>query len=103
MRDKINGYIDSAAFWLFVVAFGIAGFEWGYRDFGIIGGLIEMILVPLMVCIMMGLLIFLVWRIATPEGREAEREAQARHDLKKWEKRKGKYYVDWTTGEIHYL
>lgn len=103
MRGKMNGYIDSAALWLFVIAFGIAGFESGYRYEGIAGGLIGMILIPLMACILVGILIFLVWRLSTPEGREAEREAQARHDIKKWEKRNGKYYVEWPDDKPRFL
>lgn len=45
--------------------------------------------VVLTVAVLYGIIcvIMLIWRIFTPEGRIAEREAQRRYDMKRWEKK----------------
>lgn len=57
---------------------------------GIATALFSAVFVTVAVLLLIGLLSVLWWRLFTPEGRKAEEEAQARHYIKKLERKRAR-------------
>lgn len=59
-----------------------------YGGDGIATALFSAVCVTFAVLLIIGLLFVLWWRLFTPEGRKTEAEAQARHDIRKLERKR---------------
>lgn len=78
---------------LFAYSVMAAIFVWSLVDSlhdgqSVLYSIITAIFIVLAILSIIGLLVFLGWRLFTPEGREAERQAQALHDIKKTERKR---------------
>ena len=58
------------------------------KGHGIGIAILSAIFITLIILLIIGLLIFLWWRLFTAEGREAEKEAEARSYIKKLERKR---------------